>query len=177
MDVLSQGDELKRKFFVLTTIAAILLCAVFAAYFLLGRRDLIEVIRVVDGDTIVVTGGQKIRLIGINTPESVDPRREVQCMGKEATKKTEKLALGKRVRLERDIEDRDRYGRVLRYVWLNDSEMLNLVLVRAGYAHASPYPPNVKYRELFHNAEKEAREANRGLWKICKNFEKKHKKR
>lgn len=129
--------------------------------------ELVLVMRVVDGDTIEIETGEKVRYIGVNTPESVDPRRKVQCFGKEASAYNELLVEGKRVRLEPDVEDRDKYGRLLRYVWVGD-EMLNERLVMDGYAQLMTIPPNVKYVDRFKAAQTEAREAKRGLWGKCK---------
>ena len=123
--------------------------------------------RVVDGDTIEVLINEKtykIRYIGIDTPETVDPNRPVGSFGKEASDKNKELVLGKTVQLEKDVSDVDKYGRLLRYVYI-DNVMINAELVRLGYAKASTYPPNVKYAELFVKLEKEARESNVGLWK------------
>ncbi len=125
------------------------------------------VTRVIDGDTIEIEGGEKVRYIGVNTPESVDPRRAVQCFGKEASAYNAELVLGKRVRLEPDVEDRDKYGRLLRYVWLGDT-MVNEQLVTDGYAQVMTIPPNVKYVERFKAAQTQAREAKKGLWSKCK---------
>ena len=125
------------------------------------------VTRVVDGDTIEIEGGEKVRYIGVNTPESVDPRRKVQCFGKEASAYNKKLVEGKRVRLGADLEDRDRYRRLLRYVWLGDT-MINEKLVQDGYAQVMTIPPNVKYADRFRVAQTEAREAKQGLWGKCR---------
>ncbi len=120
--------------------------------------------RVVDGDTVVLDGNEKVRLIGINTPESVDPRRPVQWYGKEASAYAKGLLLGKRVRMEQDVEKTDKYGRTLGYLHLEDGTFVNLHLVEKGYAFTYPYPPNVKYSSEIRDAERKAREANRGLW-------------
>lgn len=120
--------------------------------------------RVTDGDTIEIETGEKVRYIGINTPESVDPRRKVECFGKEASAYNKNLVEGKRVRLERDISDRDKYGRLLRFVYLEDGTLVNGMLVREGYAHASPYTPDISRKELFREAESDARMNARGLW-------------
>lgn len=124
------------------------------------------VTRVVDGDTIEIENGEKVRYIGVNTPESVDPRRKVQCFGREASAYNKKLVEGKRVRLELDVEDRDKYGRLLRYVWIGDT-MINEQLVADGYAQVMTIPPNVKYVERFRIAQTKAREAKQGLWSAC----------
>lgn len=125
-----------------------------------------KVIRVIDGDTIEIDGGEKVRYIGVNTPETVNTKTIVECFGKEASDKNKELVEGKPVRLEKDISDRDRYGRLLRYVYVDDI-FINDYLVRQGYANSASYPPNIKYQEQFRQAEKEARENNRGLWESC----------
>lgn len=124
------------------------------------------VTRVIDGDTIELENGERVRYIGIDTPESVDPRTPIQCFGKEAAKKNEELALNQGVKLEKDITDRDKYGRLLRYVYVNDT-FVNLELVKTGYAHAYTYPPDVKYNAQFLAAEKGARMNKQGLWSAC----------
>jgi micrococcal nuclease len=121
---------------------------------------------VVDGDTIkVAIGGQvhTVRYIGIDTPETVHPERPVEWMGAEADAANTRLVAGRVVRLERDVSDRDRHGRLLRYVWVGEV-MVNAELVRLGYAEVSTYPPNVKYQDLFLRLQAEARDARRGLW-------------
>ncbi len=122
-----------------------------------------KVARVIDGDTIKLESGETVRYIGIDTPETVDPRRPVGCFGKEASAKNKELVLGKEVRLVKDISETDKYQRLLRYVYAGDI-FVNEYLVREGYARASSYPPDVKYQDLFRDAEREAREAKRGLW-------------
>jgi micrococcal nuclease len=130
------------------------------------------VTRVVDGDTIEVSiEGQtyKLRYIGVDTPETVDPRRSVGCMGKEAAQRNRELVEDRTVTLEKDISETDRYGRLLRYVWLDDpsagqGRMVNAALVEEGFAQASAYPPDVKYADLFAALQTQAREAGRGLW-------------
>jgi micrococcal nuclease len=121
---------------------------------------------IVDGDTIELENGQRVRYIGIDTPESVDERTSVQCFGKEASKKNAELVLNKRVRLEKDVSETDKYGRLLRYVYVDDV-FVNDFLVREGYAYAASFPPDVKYRDKLHLAEQDAREANIGLWNYC----------
>jgi len=128
-----------------------------------------RVTRVIDGDTIEVSlRGQiyKVRYIGIDTPETVHPSKPVQCFGKEASAKNSELVAGKVVRLEKDVSETDRYGRLLRYVWVGDT-LVNDYLVRQGYAYASTYPPDVKYADRFAQAQREARQNNRGLWAVC----------
>jgi micrococcal nuclease len=125
-----------------------------------------QVTRVVDGDTIDVSMAgttYRVRYIGVDTPETVDPRRPVGCYGLEASERNRQLVEGKTVKLEKDISETDTYDRLLRYVWV-DGEMVNATLVREGYAMASTYPPDVKYQELFQSLQQEARDAGRGLW-------------
>ena len=125
-----------------------------------------DVTRVVDGDTIDVLMGDtvyRVRYIGVDTPETVDPRRPVGCYGREASERNRDLVEGKTVGLEKDISETDDFGRLLRYVWV-DGEMVNATLVREGYAVAATYPPDVKYQELFLSLQREARDAGLGLW-------------
>ncbi len=124
------------------------------------------VTRVIDGDTVEIQGGAKVRYIGIDTPESVKPNTPIQCFAKEASEKNKELVLGKEVRLEKDVSETDKYGRLLRYVYVGDT-MINEVLVKEGYAHAVSYPPDVKYQEKLRFAEQFARENNKGLWNSC----------
>lgn len=126
-------------------------------------QPVITVTKVVDGDTIELSTGETVRYIGIDTPETVDPKRPVGCYGKEASNKNKELVLGKAVTLEKDVSETDKYGRLLRYVYV-DSLFVNDYLVRQGFAKASSYPPDVKYQDQFRQAEQEARENNRGLW-------------
>lgn len=122
-----------------------------------------KVINVIDGDTIKIEGGQVVRYIGIDTPETVHPSKPVQCYGKEASDKNKELVEGKEVKLEKDVSETDKYGRLLRYVWLGDM-LVNEYLVREGYAQSSSYPPDVKYQDRFVEAQRQAREEKKGLW-------------
>lgn len=126
------------------------------------------VIHVVDGDTIQIDTGQKVRYIGMNTPETVDPRRPVQCFGKEASVYNKNLVLNKKVKLVKDISEKDKYGRLLRYVYLADGTFVNLKLVRDGYAYADTFPPDVAHAADFVTAQQQAREGGLGLWGKCK---------
>lgn len=136
----------------------------FISFYQSYSQDLQKVKRIIDGDTFVLDNGIKVRLIGVDTPETVHPKKEVQYFGKEASAFTKKLIDGKKVRLEYDVQKYDRYGRLLAYVYLEDGTFLNAELVKQGYANVSTFPPNVKYEQLFINLQKEARENNRGLW-------------
>ena len=137
-----------------------------------AEAGMAEVVRVVDGDTIVVRiDGQeeKVRLIGINTPESVDPRKPVECFGKDASKHAaELLPEGTAVRLVRDVEARDRYQRLLAYVYrADDGLFVNLAQVTDGFAEPATYPPNVAHVDEFAAAARTARDRNIGLWAAC----------
>lgn len=130
------------------------------------------VVRIVDGDTLVADVGgreERVRLIGIDTPETVDPRKPVQCFGREASAyAAQLLPPGTSITLVADVEPRDRYQRTLSYVYRNsDNLFVNLALVNDGYARLATYPPNVAHVEEFRNAEQSARTANRGLWSAC----------
>lgn len=126
-----------------------------------------EVIRVVDGDTIVVKyngNEERIRLIGVDTPESVHPNENKNTQeGVKISDYTKERLTGKIVELELDVEERDKYGRILAYVYI-DGEMYNKELLELGYAKLATYPPNVKYVEEFTKIQKEARKNKVGLW-------------
>lgn len=141
--------------------AAALILAGFTALGAQGTFHLIT--RVVDGDTIIVEGVGRVRLIGVNTPESVDPRRPVEDFAKEAAAFTRRLAEGKRVRLDYDSARTDRYDRTLAYVFLEDGTFLNAEIIRQGYGFAYTAFP-FRYLNEFRNLEREARENGRGLW-------------
>ena len=130
------------------------------------KGKVFKVTKVIDGDTIKLENGEVVRYIGINAPETAHPQKPVQCFGYEASNKNKELVEGKIVRLEKDISETDKYGRLLRYVWVGNV-FVNDYLVRNGYAYSSTYPPDVKYQEQLREAEKEARENNRGLWGQC----------
>jgi micrococcal nuclease len=134
--------------------------------------------RPVDGDTIVVTliaedgseaNEETVRLIGIDTPETKKPNTPVQCFGPEASNAlASALQPGDRVRLELDVEERDRYGRLLAYVYrADDGLFVNLALAEYGYAAVATFPPNVTHTDEFVTAVRTAREQGRGLWSAC----------
>ena len=126
-------------------------------------------VRIVDGDTLVVTGGVRVRLIGIDTPESVDPRRPVECFGKEAAAALAGLVPpGTAVRLEYDVERADEFGRTLAYLYrVSDGLFVNAALVEQGYAQPATYPPNVAHAGQFAVLGARARQSNAGLWNAC----------
>ncbi len=128
-----------------------------------------EVVRVVDGDTIDVSMDGKVerlRLIGINTPETVDPRKPVECFGKEASNKAKDILSGKKVFLESDSSqgERDKYDRLLRYVFLEDGTSFNFLMIKEGYAYEYTYDLPYKYQVEFKQAQKEAETNKVGLW-------------
>ena len=127
--------------------------------------------RVVDGDTVVLIGGERVRYIGVDTPELHHPRKPVEWYAREAAEFNRRLVDGKRVRLELDVQKRDRYQRLLAYVHLEDGTFVNAELLRQGYAQLLTIPPNVKHVDLFVQMQKEAREAGRGLWQKWKSSE------
>ena len=131
------------------------------------RKGYDLVAKVVDGDTIELTDGRKVRYLGIDTPETVHPSKPVQCFGKEASDYNKSLVGGQYVRLVRDVEDKDKYGRLLRYVYMEDGTFVNLALVAQGYAYAYTYPPNVAHAKEFVAAQAQARTSGTGLWATC----------
>lgn len=127
------------------------------------------VTRVVDGDTVEARfEGREldVRLIGIDTPESVAPGAPIECFGPEASAYTRDRLDGRTVRLEFDVERHDPFDRTLAYVWL-DGELFNETLVREGYALVTTFPPNVRYVERLRDAQRLARGEGRGLWSAC----------
>ncbi len=140
--------------------------------------DDILVERAVDGDTLKLENGQRVRLIGIDTPEihesvklyrdskkSGQDTKVIQALGRRSFKFTRDLVEGKRVRLEFDLEKQDRYKRRLAYVYLKDGTFVNAEIIKQGYASLMTYPPNIRYVDTFKKLYQEARENNRGLWK------------
>jgi micrococcal nuclease len=148
---------------------AVLLAAVLLALAVPVLAATLEgaVVRVVDGDTIHVKIGDRVetvRYIGVNTPEVHHPRRGEEPGGREATAINRQLVAGKQVRLELDVQERDRYRRMLAYVWIGEV-MINAELVRLGYAQVMTIPPNVRHQALFVKLQRDARDARRGLWR------------
>lgn len=136
----------------------------------LGARSPLRegrVTHVTDGDTIRI-GEERVRLIGVDTPETRKPGTAVQCFGRQATAFTTRFVLGRRVRLELDVEQRDRYGRLLAYVRRSDDgAFLNAALVERGYAQVLTVPPNVGHAGRFLTLQRRARERRSGLWSAC----------
>ena len=119
------------------------------------------VTRVVDGDTAILSGVGRSRFIGVDTPEVFGGR---ECFGPEASQFVKGILTGRRVRYAIGAESRDRYGRALVYIWLQDGRFLNELLVARGYARPLAIAPNVRYAGRFERRAREAREARRGLW-------------
>lgn len=135
--------------------------------------------RVIDGDTIVLSDGRKVRLIGVDTPEihyteklvrdsknTGQKIKTIQSLGRRASAFTKDLCLGKKVRLEYDVDRKDRYKRTLAYVYLEDGVFVNARIIQEGFAQVLTIPPNVKYADLFLRLQQEARALKKGLWKI-----------
>ena len=135
-----------------------------------GETETARVVRVVDGDTLVIDrgmGNERLRYIGIDAPESVKPDSPVEFMGREASAANAALVEGATLVLERDVSDTDHYGRLLRYAWLRDGEtwlFVNLELVRQGYAQVVTYPPDVRWIDTLRDAQRLARDVGLGLW-------------
>lgn len=138
----------------------------------------ILVTRVVDGDTLVLENNERVRLIGIDTPEMHESNKlnrdaqrsgqdveSIKQLGRRSYDFTKKFVEGKRVKLEFDVEKYDKYKRILAYVYLPDGRFLNALIVEEGYASLMTYPPNVKYADLFRKLYRQARENNKGLWR------------
>ena len=130
-------------------------------------EEVAEVQKVIDGDTIILADGRKVRYIGIDAPETgrgLNGKKE--CYADEATKQNKALVFGKKVRLLSDQSDRDKYNRLLRYVYVEDV-LINEKLVEYGAAIAKRYEPNVRYQGKLQNAQKQAKEQKNGLWSKC----------
>jgi micrococcal nuclease len=149
--------------------AAFLAIAVLAAPALAQEERRATLDRVVDGDTLEVRDGTRVRLIGIDTPETVHPDFGDECFGEEATRYTERLLRpGDELRLVFDVERYDQYQRLLAYVYRAvDDAFVNARLVKRGYAYTETVPPNVAHADRFRRLAGEAREAGRGLWSAC----------
>lgn len=173
----------KKELKYLITITAVFTAVLISSPGLSSRSQpvqagAVKVSYAIDGDTIKLSDGEHVRLIGIDTPESRyndktmrDSKRSkkdiniILGMGKLASKFTRGLVQGKSVRLEFDVEKRDRYGRLLAYVYLEDGTFVNAKIVEEGYAHVMTISPNVKYADLFLKLQNEAREKRKGLWR------------
>lgn len=162
------------------------LCGVMVAFVLLvsigacsgppspsGQGNIVKIVKVIDGDTVDINLNghtERVRLIGVNTPETKHPTKPIECYGPEASAfMMTLLPKGTRVRIERDVEARDRYGRMLLYLYLDsDNLFINLDLVVRGYAKPMSIEPNTSHRNDFVRAASQAEVANVGLWKACR---------
>ncbi len=142
-----------------------------------AEETLFQVTRVIDGDTIKLASGERVRLIGIDTPEKYysaklfrdakkrhEEIKAIRAMGEKASAFTRSLCLGKKVRLEFDVQKQDRYRRVLAYVYLEDGTFVNARIIEEGYGQVMTIPPNVKYADYFLKLQREAREKKKGFW-------------
>ncbi len=156
---------------VLCALSAAIICIFFGPFGDLTAGEspqsarFVKVTRVIDGDTIEIEGGERVRYIGIDTPELHHPRKPVQYFAEEAWRYNQSLVEGKMVYLVQDVQPRDRYKRTLAYVFVDDV-LINARLIKDGYARVATYPPNVTYQELFLKLERKAREEKGGLWNI-----------
>lgn len=150
----------------------LVLVAAAVLLFVLGGRDgaapagdaTARVVRVVDGDTVVLTGLGRSRLIGVDTPEV---HGVAECYGRKASAYARRVLGGRRVRYRLGTEQRDRFGRALVYVWLGDGRLFNAMLVRDGYAQPLTIPPNVEFADRLVALARRARRDGRGLWGSC----------
>lgn len=159
----------RRRKAALFSVLTFIVASGVAAYVLIDNNDETEtylVTMIIDGDTILLENGESVRYLGVDTPETHHPVRGLECYGPEATERNRELVGGKLVRLEGDQTDRDRYGRLLRYVYV-DGVFVNAELVEEGYAYSSYYPPDTKYYEQLLALELEAEQEGRGLWGAC----------
>jgi micrococcal nuclease len=129
-----------------------------------GRVTYVKVSRVIDGDTIVIDTGQRVRYIGMNTPEI----ETSECYATEASEINKNLVLGKTVKLEKDVSETDKYGRLLRYVYVGDI-FIDDELVKEGAAKIMTVPPDIEYKDEFLQSQNYAKENNLGLWSKCQN--------
>jgi micrococcal nuclease len=139
---------------------------VLILFFLLStsHAEIYKVKRVIDGDTLLLINGERVRLIGVDTPETKHPQKPVEYFGREAYLFTKEMVDGKEARFEFDRQKRDRYGRLLAYVYLLDGTFLNAEIIKQGYGFAYTRFP-FKYMEEFRRYEREARENRKGLWR------------
>jgi micrococcal nuclease len=150
----------------------LVIVAAAALLLLLGGRDdpapatdpAARVGRVVDGDTVILAGVGRSRLIGVDTPEV---HGVAECYGRKASAYARRLLTGRRVHYRLGSEQRDRFGRALVYLWLADGRLFNAMLVREGYAQPLTIPPNVEFADRFMALARQARGAGRGLWSAC----------
>jgi len=163
IDTYKAGPSIKyfmnRKF-------SLFVIPIFILFFLLStsHAEIYKVKRVIDGDTLLLINEERVRLIGVDTPETKHPQKPVQYFGREAYLFTKQMVDGKEARFEFERQKRDRYGRLLAYVYLLDGTFLNAEIIKQGYGSAYTRFP-FKYKKEFRRYEREARENRRGLWR------------
>ena len=127
----------------------------------------IKVAKVLDGDTVELINGERLRYIGIDSPEELDNRKPVQCFAFEAAERNRQLVEGKEIIFQKDSSKFDKYGRWLGFVYLMDGTFVNEELVLEGFAFSYPYPPDTSKEAIFGRAEETARSGSLGLWAAC----------
>jgi len=161
---------------VLFTSVALIICLIFTLVSLINPEkkadDLYYTAReIIDGDTIILITGERIRYLGIDTPELHHPTIGKECGGQEAKNENAKLLTGKRIRIEKDVTDKDQYGRLLRYVFTEDGYFVNYEIIRRGWAQVYVIYPDRKYEKILIEAQLSAKKDNVGIWKYCINRE------
>jgi micrococcal nuclease len=158
-------NKRSKKIIILFLIVLICLgCVFFKKNKQQPKLSSVLVTKIIDGDTIETKNGQKIRLIGIDTPESGN------CYFDESKIFLSNLILNKQIKLEKDVSETDKYQRLLRYIYLDDI-LINNYLISQGYAKIYTVPPDIKYQKLFQESQNLARNENRGLWQKCSDSE------
>ena len=162
---------MKKVSIILITIFAFILGITYKNFFNLKRQsEAVKVQMVIDGDTFIINNKQKVRLIGVNTPElsqSLKGKKTTEeCFSQQSYLETKNLIEGKTVNMYKDVSNTDKYGRLLRYVYLGNL-FINNYLVQQGYAKIMPINPDIKFASIFRNSQKEAQDNMRGLWSIC----------
>jgi len=166
------GARRKSIFIILSGSIVLTICLIFTLVFVLipeidAENSYYTVKEVIDGDTIILNTGDRIRYLGIDTPELHHPTIGLECGGPEAKAENIKLLTGKRLRIEKDVTDKDQYGRLLRYVFTEDGYFVNCELVRRGWAQVFIIYPDCKYEKMMIDAQCSAVEENLGIWKHC----------
>jgi len=160
------------RFLLIASIWSISLFIGAGGGFMVGRAnpslfyEKVLVARVIDGDTIELADGRRVRYIGIDTPETVHPTKGQECYGHEAAARNQQLVEDKFVELQNGVEEVDQYGRFLRYVYI-DGVFVNAQLVAEGYAYASSYGPERRYQQVFAQLQQYSKLNGRGLWSAC----------
>ena len=171
------GASNKFIFIILLGSIALAICLTFTLVFVLipkinAENSYYTVKEVIDGDTIILNTGDRIRYLGIDTPELHHPTIGPECGGQEAKDENVKLLAGKRLRVEKDTTDKDQYGRLLRYVFTEDGHFVNYEIVRRGWAQVFIIYPDRKYEKMLIDAQVSAVKENLGIWKHCINNQK-----